>query len=84
MAVLEGSWVVISGVISPLIWVIIMVTLLIPPLVTTHEPLSRVRAFSGKSWYVLSRGLRGFMITFKTLNPQSQNPDSTFNPNPKP
>ena len=39
-AVFEGSWVVISGVISPLIWVIIMVTLLITPLITTHEPPS--------------------------------------------
>ena len=29
---LGGSWVVISGVISPLIWVIIMVTLLSPHL----------------------------------------------------
>ena len=35
-ALLGGSWVVISGVISPLIWVLIMVT----PLVTTHEPPS--------------------------------------------
>ena len=38
---LEGSWVVISGVISPLIWVIIIVTLLITQLITTHEPPSR-------------------------------------------
>ena len=30
-----------SRVISPLIWVIIMVTLLIAPLISTHEPLSR-------------------------------------------
>ena len=34
------EWVVISGVISPLLWVIIMVTLLITPLITTHEPPS--------------------------------------------
>ena len=40
--VLGGSWVVISGVISPLIWVISIVTLLITPLITTHEPPSRV------------------------------------------
>ena len=38
---LGGSWVVISGVISPLIWVIAIVTLLI----TTHEPPSRARVF---------------------------------------
>ena len=38
--ILEGSWVVISGVISPLRWVIITVTLLITPLITTHEPPS--------------------------------------------
>ena len=39
---LGGSWVVISGVISPLIWAIIKVTLLITPLITTHEPPSGV------------------------------------------
>ena len=40
LPVLGGSWVVISGVISPLIWVIAIVTLLITPLITTHEPAS--------------------------------------------
>ena len=38
---LGGSWVVISRVISPLIWVIIIVTLLITALITTHEPPSK-------------------------------------------
>ena len=39
---LGGSWVVISRVISPLIWVIIIVTLLITtPLITTPGPPSR-------------------------------------------
>ena len=39
---LGGSWVVISGVTTPLIWVITIVTLLISPLITTHhEPQSR-------------------------------------------
>ena len=38
---LGGSWVVISGVISPLIWVVSIATLLITPLTTTHEPPSR-------------------------------------------
>ena len=33
--------VVISGVISPLVWVITIVTLLITPLITTHEPPSK-------------------------------------------
>ena len=37
---LEVHWVVISGVISPLNRVIITVTLLISPLITTHEPPS--------------------------------------------
>ena len=37
---LGGSWVVISRVISPLIW---LVTLLITPLITTHELLRRCR-----------------------------------------
>ena len=36
------EWVVISRVISPLIWVITIVTLLITPLIITHEPPSRV------------------------------------------
>ena len=39
---LGGSWVVISRVISPLIWVVSTVNLLITPLITTHEPPSRV------------------------------------------
>ena len=38
--ILGGSWVVTSGVISPLIWVITTVALLIAPLRTTHEPPS--------------------------------------------
>ena len=42
--ILGGSWVVRSGgVISPLVWVITVVTLLIAPLITTHEPASRFR-----------------------------------------
>ena len=39
---LGGSWVVLSGVISPLIWVISIGTPLLAPLITTHEPPSRV------------------------------------------
>ena len=39
--VLGGSWVVISGAISPLIWVISIVNPLITLLITTHEPPSR-------------------------------------------
>ena len=38
VGILGGSWVVISGVIRPLIWVISIVTLLITLLITTHEP----------------------------------------------
>ena len=38
--VLGGSWVVISGVISSLLWVLTMVTLLITPPTTAHEPPS--------------------------------------------
>ena len=37
---LGGSWVVISGVISPLICLITIVMLLITTLITTHEPPS--------------------------------------------
>ena len=39
-SLLGGSGVVISGVISLLIWVIGIVSLLITPLMTTHEPPS--------------------------------------------
>ena len=35
---LGGSWVVISGVINPLIWVITKAALHITLLITTHEP----------------------------------------------
>ena len=45
-SLLGGSWVVISGVISPLIWVISFVTLLITLLTTTHEPPSTSRGFN--------------------------------------
>ena len=38
--ILGGSWVVVNGVISPLIWVISIVTVLTTPLVTAHEPPS--------------------------------------------
>ena len=37
---LGGSWVVRGRVISPRIWVIAILILLITPLVTTHEPPS--------------------------------------------
>ena len=41
LRLLGGSWVVLSGVTSPRIWVVvIIVTLLITPLITTHEPPS--------------------------------------------
>ena len=38
--ILGGSWVVISGVIGPVIWVISIVILFIVPLITTHGPPS--------------------------------------------
>ena len=41
MGLLGGSWVVTSGVVSPLIWVIFIVALLITPPIPTHEPPSR-------------------------------------------
>ena len=40
LALLAGSWVVISRLKSPLIRVIIIVALLITPLITTHKPPS--------------------------------------------
>ena len=44
---LGGPGVVVSGVVNPLIWVII-VTLLITPLITTHEPPSTVLLYLGR------------------------------------
>ena len=44
---LGGSWVDISGVISPLSKVISIVTLFITLLITTHEPPSRGQGFRG-------------------------------------
>ena len=43
---LRGSWVVISGVISPLLWVISIATLLLTLLIASPE--SRVQGF--ESW----------------------------------
>ena len=40
--VLGGSWLVISGVISPLIWVVTTVTLLITPLILTTPEASKL------------------------------------------
>ena len=53
---LGGSWVGISGVISPLIWVITIVILLITLLITTHEPPSKSPTLQGilgqwESWF---------------------------------
>ena len=39
-SILGGLWVLISGVRSPVIWVISIVALLITLLITTHEPPS--------------------------------------------
>ena len=45
---LGGSWVVISRLIIPLIWVISIVTLLITPLKITHEPPSGFQGLGGR------------------------------------
>ena len=48
--VLGGSWVVIS----PLLWLLSILTLLIAPLITTHEPPSR--GLRGLGFMVLGIG----------------------------
>ena len=50
---LRGSWVVISGVISRVSILITHITGLITPLITTHEPPSRVQRFKigGDAWF---------------------------------
>ena len=66
---LGGSWVVISGVIGPLIRIISINTLLITLLITTHEPPSKrglVGPLTGSQTKVLSRllgGCIGFFVT---------------------
>ena len=53
----QGSWVVLSMAISPLIWVISIVTLLITQLITTHEPPSRASGFGFRVYGLGFRGL---------------------------
>ena len=61
MSLLGGSWVVISRVISPLIWFITRAIPLITPRITTHEPPSGPRspgadyAAAGKAEKILIR-----------------------------
>ena len=45
VGVIGGSWAGISGVISPLIWLISIVTLIVTPFITTHEPPSRTDTY---------------------------------------
>ena len=54
-----GSWVVISGVISKVTVLITLIRGLITPLITTHEPPSRVSGFR----------TAGFTPNLQTLNP---------------
>ena len=67
---LGGSWVVISGDLSPLIWVINTVTLLITPFIATHEPPSR--GIFG------IQPLRGEDLSLRSLHtrPRKTSPDS--------
>ena len=51
---LGGSWVVISGVIGPHIWVIVIVPYFLTPLIATHEPPSMERQPNKKSARALS------------------------------
>ena len=83
-SLLGGSWVVVSGVISLLIWVIAIVTLLITSLITTHEPPSIVSTgqatgkhpHRGAGVSVRLRGQRHSKSTeakfWGTLNPKPQ------------
>ena len=68
---LGGSWVVISGVISPLVRVISIATLLITLLVTTHELQGLgfvedgwAQPLGGESLVVLGFGVQGFRDCF--------------------
>ena len=59
---LGGSWVVISRVRSPLIWVISIVALLITLLITTHEPPSGWLLLAPKSLRESDKGFRAYGI----------------------
>ena len=77
--ILGGSWVVKSMCISPLIWVITIVTLLITPLITTHEPPStkhhrpRVCSWSKKA-ALKAGGLR--LLRVASMRARSSDPSS--------
>ena len=69
VTLLGGSWVVITGVISPHIWITSIVTLLITLLITTNEPPSsgtndknglRRRVKDSKSRAVVTRTSRAW------------------------
>ena len=80
VGLLGGSWAVISGVISPLIWAISMVALLITTLITTHEPPSRAYPEKASKWNFGKRVGVGrcrdsdlrFMTCFILRNPQTR------------
>ena len=65
--VLGGSWVVIGGVISPLIWVISIVTLHITLLIATHEPPSRFKMVPEHTQKLLVRRRRWTAPRSRTL-----------------
>ena len=62
---LGGSWVGISGVISLLIWI---VSLLITPLIATHEPPSTARMQHAKM--LKAEALRCMVPRFSSPNPK--------------
>ena len=70
VSLLGGSWVAISGVVSPLIWPISRVTLLITPLMPIHEPPSSPESLDPKPKFLTPS--QGFQIlrcedqTFRT------------------
>ena len=67
---LGGSWVVISMVIRSLTWVIAIVTLLVTPLITTHEPPSKPQPQS------IEARLPRPHKDAETLNPHPPNPST--------
>ena len=62
LGLLGGSWVVISGVTSPLTWVISIVTLLITLLITSHEPPSMVQGLRVQDSRVRVLGTGGLWL----------------------
>ena len=66
-----GSWVVISGFISPLLWVIAVVIILITLLITNHEP-PKILVYNSLHTVLPELSTTTMLITVAALGPQGR------------